>query len=84
MGVGLDGSPVVGDDPKVVLTWSDDGGRNFGGHRLLSLGRIGEYRNRAITKRLGFGRRRKLRISGSDPVKTILFDVTVKAEPMSR
>jgi hypothetical protein len=81
MGVGLDGAPTVGADPKAELSWSDDQGRNFTGFRDMKLGKIGEYKNRAIARRLGMSRRRVFRLSGSDPVRTRLLGVNIQAEP---
>ncbi len=83
MGVGLDGADE-GADPHCVLSWSDNGGRLFAGNRFMQLGKIGEYQNRSRAMRLGMGRRRIYRISGATPVKVILHDVYLKAEPMSR
>jgi hypothetical protein len=82
MGVGL--SSGLGSAPVVNLTWSDDGGRNFANVRQLPMGAIGEYNNRCMTTRLGMGRRRIFRLYGSEPVKTALYGVNVKATPYSR
>jgi hypothetical protein len=83
MGVGLDGSGL-GVAPVVNLTWSDDRGKTFPNIRQLPLGAIGQYDNRAMTTRLGIGRRRVFRLYGSEPVKTALYGVNVKAVPYSR
>lgn len=78
MGVGLDGDPEVGADPVARLSWSDDGGRTWSNWHERSLGRIGEYRNRAVWHRLGKARRRYFRLAGSDPVKTVLMGVNIR------
>lgn len=75
MGVGLDGDPDVGDnppdwavDPKVWLSWSDDGGRTWSSQYDRSLGRIGAFRNRAIWRRIGSSRNRYFKLWTSAPV----------------
>jgi hypothetical protein len=68
-GVGLLPSTVQGYSPKVMLSWSTDGGNTFKGDRELSLGAYGN-RVRVTTRRLGrfgpSGIMFRLRIS--DPV----------------
>lgn len=51
-GVGLDTSSTVS-DPTISLSSSDDGGRNFGTERTISLGSEGAYRTRMQWHRLG-------------------------------
>lgn len=89
MGVGLDGGtfgdiPSLGADPKCYLSWSDDGGYTWSGHRPMSMGKIGERKNRARTKRMGMSRRRVFRLSGSEPVKTAILGFNLDAEPMTK
>lgn len=69
-GVGL----IVGqgNDPQMMLRWSDDGGHTWTGDRWASMGKIGEYGRRVIWRRLGMTtkiRDRVYEISGTDPVK---------------
>jgi hypothetical protein len=75
MGVGLS---VAGDgddaDPQVWLSWSNDGGRTWGNEHERSIGRTGEYRQRAIWRRMGKARRRYFRLRGSAPVRTALYE----------
>lgn len=69
-GVGL--NVGQGDDPQVMLRWSDDGGHTWSREHWVSMGRIGTYGTRAIWRRLGMTdklRDRVLEISGTDPVK---------------
>lgn len=82
MGVGLDGAPALGTDPLMILRWSDDGGLSFPSYRELRFGKIGEYRNRAVTHRLGMSRHRVFQLSGADPVKARLYGVDLSAEAM--
>ena len=78
-GVGL--TTGQGSAPKLMLSWSTDGGATFKGHRELSLGRTGE-RVRLTTRRLGrFGPQGVVfRLRISDPVirALIAMDVTVR------
>ncbi len=64
-GVGL--TAGQGSDPQVVLDWSDDGGRRWSGERWAAIGRIGEYRRRAVWRRLGGFRSRAFRLTYSEP-----------------
>lgn len=70
-GVGL--TSGQGSDPTLVLSWSDDGGRNFKGNRELSLGKKGEYGRRVRAGRLGAFRTRIFRLTISDPVRRIVI-----------
>lgn len=64
-----------GDDPEIILRWSDDGGHTWSNEHTAKIGRIGEYGKRVIWRRLGMTtklRDRVYEISGTDPVKIIL------------
>ena len=41
-GVGITGTNADAANPKLMLDWSDDGGRTWSGGRIASLGRVGE------------------------------------------
>lgn len=89
MGVGLDSGtfgaiPSPGADPKCYLNWSDDQGGKWSGHRPLTLGRIGAREQRARVKRMGLARRRILKLSGSEPVKTVILGFNLEAEPLKK
>lgn len=56
-----------GNDPKLMMRYSDDGGFTYSKERFASLGKRGEYANRARYKRLGSGRDRIFEIRYSDP-----------------
>jgi hypothetical protein len=77
-GVGL--STGQGSDPQVMLQFSDDGGRTWSTEKWRGLGRIGEYKRRAIWNRLGQARDRIYRFAVSDPVpRTLIFATTESA-----
>lgn len=66
-GVGLNSGQ--GSDPQLMLTYSDDGGRNFSNELWRSLGAIGAYRTRVIWRSLGQFRQRQMRLTMTDPVR---------------
>lgn len=69
-GVGL--SVGQGNDPQVMLRWSDDGGHTWSNEHWRSLGKIGAFGTRTIWRRLGMTlklRDRVYEVSGTDPVK---------------
>lgn len=72
-----------GADPQVMLRHSDDGGRTWSSERWRGLGKMGEFRRRAIWNRNGQARDRVYEYSISDPVRRTLIlataDVTADA-----
>jgi len=78
-GVGL---PVgQGADPKIMLRWSDTGGRKWSSEHWRSFGKIGEYTKRAVWNRLGQARDRVYEYAISDPVRRTLILATTDATP---
>ena len=73
-----------GDDPQMMVRWSDDGGHTWSNLRTVTMGRIGQYRARARLRRLGSGRDRVFEVSISDPVKRVILGAAVDAEGLSR
>lgn len=67
-GVGGDGQ-----NPQVMLRYSDDGGHTWSNRRTASMGRIGQYGYRARFPRMGSGRNRVFEMSVSDPVKVVVL-----------
>jgi hypothetical protein len=61
----------VGSAPQIALSWSDDSGKTWSNEYESSMGRIGEYKSRAIWRRLGFAKDRVFRLRCSAPVKKI-------------
>lgn len=82
-GVGL--TTGQGSSPKLMLSWSTDGGATFKGNRELSLGTYGN-RVRVTTRRLGrFGPQGiQFRIRISDPVVRALVNVDCAIRPLKR
>lgn len=72
VGVGLSGG-VQGEDPLVMMRYSDDGGKTWSNEITTSLGKIGEYKTEVKFNRLGSAYDRIFEISISDPVKANLM-----------
>lgn len=71
-----------GEDPQVMLRWSDDGGHTWSNEHWRSIGRIGEYGTNVVWHRLGMTmklRDRVYEVSGTDPVKIIILGAELKA-----
>lgn len=71
-GVGIQ-ELLQGNDPQIMLQYSDDGGHSFSSENWTSLGKIGEYSKRVKWRRLGRSRERVYRVTVSDPVKVIML-----------
>lgn len=73
------GNPIFGvggSDPKISLSWSDDGANTFEGGISRSMGKIGEYGVRPAWPRVGrMPRQRVLKFECSTPTKTTLIKV---------
>lgn len=69
-----------GSDPQAMLEWSDDGGLTWSSEYWRSLGRIGEYRKRAVWNRLGASRQRVFRLTFSDPVPFTMIQAWADVE----
>ena len=54
--------------PKIMVDWSDDGGKSWSRERHQSVGRVGEYDTRVKLFNLGMARNRVFRIRVSDPI----------------
>jgi len=67
-----------GSDPQCMLRWSNDGW-NWSAELWRGMGKIGEFRRRAVWNRLGSARYRIFEVSGSDPMDVIMFGATLEA-----
>jgi hypothetical protein len=65
----LDIPDTPGANPRVWLQWSDDGGRVWSSAQDRRLGRLGDFRNRALWRRLGKARTRYFRLWTAEPVR---------------
>ena len=84
-GVGVLPASAQGAQPKLMLSWSTDGGATFKGERELPLGAYGD-RVRVTTRRLGrFGPKGiQFRLRISDPVIRALVGVDVSLRQLKR
>jgi hypothetical protein len=78
-GVGLNDGQ--GEDPQLMLRWSDDGGHTWSDEHWVTAGRLGEYARRAIWRRLGRSRDRVFEVTISDPVKVAWLGAWLDVEP---
>jgi len=76
-GVGL--TTGQGDDPQAMLRWSNDGGSTWSNEHWVSIGKIGQYANRALWRRLGWSRDRIFEVAISDPIKAVVISAELKA-----
>lgn len=73
-----------GEDPQVMLRWSDDGGHTWSNEHWAAMGKIGEYGKRVIWRRLGMTmklRDRVYEVSGTDPVKMAIMGAQLFVTP---
>lgn len=81
-GVGL--STGQGQNPQVMLRWSDDGGHTWSNEHWKSMGQLGRYGFRTIWRRLGMTmkiRDRVYELSGTDPVKIAITGAELIMSP---
>lgn len=76
-GVGL--QTGQGSDPECILRWSNNGGFTFGNDHILKLGKVGQYRRRAMKRRLGWARDRVFEIETTDPVYRVVVSANLTA-----
>lgn len=75
-GVGLQSGQ--GSDPECLLRWSNDGGFTWSNDHVLKLGQVGQYKRRAIKRRLGYARDRVFEIEVTDPVYRVVVSSELK------
>jgi hypothetical protein len=78
-GIGLDGSGQ-GSDPVILIRWSNDGAHSWSNYYEMSIGKLGNFRTRAIRRRLGVARDRVYEISCSEPIKRVIVGVELQVE----
>lgn len=75
-GVGLTGIGQ-GTNPQLMMRFSNDGGRTWSDEYQGAMGKIGEYKARALWRRLGQSRDRVYEVSVSDPVDVNFVDAEI-------
>ncbi len=66
-----------GENPQVMLQYSDDGGHNWSSELWEGLGKQGLFQARAIWRKLGQSRTRVYRVMISDPVKRVIIGASL-------
>lgn len=72
-----------GSDPQAVLKWSDDGGHTFSNEQWRGMGAMGNYRTRAIWRRLGKSRERTFELIVTDPIKVVVIAAYAELEALN-
>jgi hypothetical protein len=78
--VGLGLQSGQGEDPAIMIRWSDDGGYTWGNEHWLSAGRIGKYNTRVSLSACGSGYQRVFEFVMTDPTPWQLISGYVEAE----
>jgi hypothetical protein len=83
-GVGSDtGISPIETDPRVSISWSNDGGRTFGNELLRDMGRQGQQRSISISRcGLSGENGRQWRLRCSDPVEVSLIGGAMDFSPL--
>ncbi len=83
-GVGITGADAEAANPKLMLDWSDDGGRTWTGGRVASLGDVGERYAVASFHQLGAAPRagRTFRLSSSSSVMRGILNADARVRPI--
>jgi len=76
-GVGL--NLGQGQNPQAMLRWSNDGGSTWSNEHWVSIGKQGNYANRALWRRLGWSRDRIFEVVVTDPIKAVIVSAELKA-----
>jgi hypothetical protein len=67
-----------GSDPQIMMRMSNDAGFTWGNEHWASIGQIGEYKRRAVWRRLGMARDRVYEVRISDPVPRDVVGATLR------
>jgi hypothetical protein len=71
---GVGNTVTPGENPQVMLRYSNDGGKTWGPELWRAAGAVGEYSRRVRWERGGMGTQRVVEVSVSDPVPWRLVD----------
>jgi hypothetical protein len=66
-----------GSNPQVMLSISKDGGHTYGTEQWCDMGAIGEFRQRAIWRRLGISRDWTFKWRITDPIKRVILGASI-------
>jgi len=65
-------------NPKAMLRWSNDGGSTWSKEYWQDIGQQGQYRHRAMWRRLGMARDRVFEVVVTDPIKAVIVSANLK------
>ena len=82
--VGVGTNSGQGEDPQIMLRFSDDGGSSWSNEQQGALGRMGVRIIRAMWDRLGSFRQRSVEVSISDPVKRAFYGARTTIKQLTR
>ncbi len=68
------------EEGKLMLRWSDDGGKTWSSEHFASMGKVGEFKKRLIFRRLGKSRRRCYEAKVTDPVPVRMISMFIDTE----
>jgi len=66
--------------PQIMLQWSDDGGYTWSNEYWVTTGALGNFKTRAIWRRLGRSRDRVFRVMGDTRTKVFLINGLIDTE----
>jgi hypothetical protein len=69
--------------PQCMLQWSDDRGKTWSAELFLNCGQAGNFRVRAVMRRLGRSRYRVYRVILTDPIPWTIVDAYLVTDPTS-
>jgi hypothetical protein len=75
----IDNYSQILNNPQAMLRWSDDAGSTWSNESWVAIGQQGQYKNRAIWRRLGWARDRVFEVVVSDPIKAVIVKANLKA-----
>jgi len=81
MEVGLGTAYNSGSDPQIMLRTSDDGGHVYSTERWASGGKMGQFKQRVLWRRLGRSRDRVFEVSFTEPIPWRLINFYLQIEP---
>jgi len=82
--IGVGSTDGQGQDPQLMLRFSDDGGSTWSNESRAGLGRMGVRIIRALWNRLGSFRQRTVEIAISDPVKRAFYGMRSTIKPLAK
>jgi len=71
-------------DPQAMLRWSDDGGHTWSNEYWQPIGKVGEYRNKAIWRNKGRPDDRVYELTITDGVKAVVIDGYIDTDMTQR